>query len=499
VAPENWKQKPLVRTVRGLRMRLTVSYVIFFGLLIAGIGFIFRETLDKILIQRTETILDQEWAALRGYLRISEGKVSWVYDQDDPEESSIVDHLRRVLMIADENGNVREISNGYLALEAESRAQIDRVLHGKGPFFKTKVTTRNDLYTVKMGVIREDGKDFFCAIGYPAASNQGVLEEFSHIYFTLTPVLLLLTALLGWWLAGRALRPLNELVAATQRISARNLSLRIPSRGTGDELDTLIHTFNHMLERLERNFEQVRQFSIDASHELRTPLTGIRGQLEVALISAHTVEQHREAMENALQDVERLSHIVKSLILLAQAESGQLLLQKAEVDLTPVIQDLVSQFEIPAEERGIKLATVLPPQCRALVDRVQFERLISNLLSNAVKYCHAGGQIRIELNPSASDLHLSVSDDGPGIAPEYLPYIFDRFYRVPRGQADHDKGLGLGLSFVAWIVKAHGGTIHVESEPGYGTSFRITLPAGIEVPAFDVTRAQGVNTTVDTA
>src|SRR5262249_43307542 len=155
--------------------------------------------------------------------------------------------------------------------------------------------------------------------------------------------------------------------------------------------------YMRMLQRLEASFHQIKQFSTDVSHELRTPITGIRGQLEVALFTAKTTEQYREAIFNALQDIDRLSQIVRALLLLSQAESGQLVLQKSRLNLTEVVGDLVDQFQIPAEEAGVRLTAALPPECAADVDRVQIERLINNLLSNALKFTPRGGDVRVSL------------------------------------------------------------------------------------------------------
>jgi signal transduction histidine kinase len=157
-----------------------------------------------------------------------------------------------------------------------------------------------------------------------------------------------------------------------------------------------------------------------------------------------------------------------------------LVLQKVQVDLSEIVQDLVDQFQIPAEAAGVRLSAVVPSRCPAALDRVQIERMLNNLLSNAVKFTPEGGEIRITVRPEDDAIELLVEDTGRGIPEQYLPHIFDRFYRVPgSGSAPGpDQGLGLGLSFVAWIVKAHEGTIQVESTPGKGTKFRIQLPAG---------------------
>ncbi len=252
--------------------------------------------------------------------------------------------------------------------------------------------------------------------------------------------------------------------------------MQIPLRQANDELDRLIEAFNHMMTRLNFSFEQIRQFSTDVSHELRTPLTIVRGQLEVAMFTAQTVDQYREAMADTLEDVDRLSNIVRALFMLSQAESGQLVLQKTPIDFARLVTDLVDEYQIPADAQGVHLSVVLPPQCPILADRVQIERLVSNLLGNAIKYTPSGGDVRVRLTLEGLRAIFVVEDTGVGIAPEHLPHIFDRFYRVP--SADPEKGLGLGLSFVAWIVKAHGGTVDVESVLDKGTRFIVSLPAG---------------------
>ena len=172
-----------------------------------------------------------------------------------------------------------------------------------------------------------------------------------------------------------------------------------------------------MIERLEASFQQMKQFSTDVSHELRTPITAIRGQLEVALFTAKTTEQYREAMFNALQDIDRLSQIVRALLLLSQAESGQLALQKSRLNLCEALEDLVEQFQIPAEAAGIRLTADLPGDCFAEVDRVQIERMVTNLLSNAIKFTPEKGSVRVRLR----SCRRPRGDRGGGYRPRH-PY-----------------------------------------------------------------------------
>jgi heavy metal sensor kinase len=332
-----------------------------------------------------------------------------------------------------------------------------------------------DRVLLRYGVFRSEGKPYLLVVGRRMTDVEGLPNAFLSDYFTVLPLLLLVTGVLGWFMAGRALMPVNKVAEAAQRISGSNLHLRIPRRFANDELEQMIVAFNTMMDRLSESFEQVRRFSTDVSHELRTPLTAIRGQLEVALMTAEKEEDFRDAIVNALEDVDRISNIVRALLLLSQAETGQLALHKDAVNLTEVVAELAEQFRTTAQESGVELEWNLDENVYILGDRTQMDRLVTNLLSNALKYTPAEGHVLVEVRRelSTGSAILTVADDGKGIPPESLPHIFDRFYRVP-GE-DPDKGLGLGLSFVNWIVKAHEGRLDVKSTVGAGTTFTVTL------------------------
>ena len=478
--------------------------------MLIAVGAIYRQKLAATLDAQIRDGLEQEWAAVKGYLRIENNKPIWYYDRDDPDESAIVERLKRVYIVTNADGNVLvdsqgipQISPAYESTGRDSPAEIAAALHAKPPHWTIRRSNKGIPYLVRSGAVYDwdDNRKppFFVAVGRTLADNEHILREATWAYVRIIPLLILSGCLLGWFLAARALTPVLEVAQAAQRISGSNLSLRIPTRGAGDELDYLIATFNRMIQRLDNSFTQIRQFSTDVSHELRTPITAIRGQLEVALFTASNVEQYREAMLNALQDVERLSQIVRALLLLSQAESGQLALQKTRLDLSRLVADVVDQFQIPYEEARVRLTASLPPECPAEVDRIQIERMVSNLLSNALKFTPAGGEVRVSLENEAGNAELAVRDTGRGISNDHLPHIFDRFYRVPgRDASGPERGLGLGLSFVAWIVKAHGGTVRVESALGKGTSFLISLPVAESVVAAaeqqaDMTVPSGMN------
>jgi len=475
-------QKPATslffRLARNLRVRLTLSYLLFFSLVLVSLGFLVKEVLFVVLNQQNERVLDEEWTALKGYLRVMRGELVWAFDPEDPDEAFAVERLHRILMLADTDGNVIELSPGYIALGAESKETIRQVLTTGKHQSVLRHSAKGEAFLVRLGILHDDGKQMFCAIGHNVQQNLTLPGRIVRAYFLALPVILLAIVILGWFAAGRALRPLGQATGAIRTVADGNLSLRLPPVGSHDELDTLIHTFNTMMDRVEASFQQVRQFSIDASHELRTPITVIRGQLEVALLTGNTKEDYREAVLAALADVERLGQIVKSLLLLAQAESGQLAVQKQPLDLTEVVGDAVAQFQIAAQDKEIFIGIRTPETCPAEVDRVQFERLLSNLLANAVIYTQEGGRIDVTLEHTPAQVRLAIADNGPGISEQHLPHIFERFYRVREGDRGENKGIGLGLAFVAWIVKAHDGRITVHSQPGQGSTFEVLLPAG---------------------
>jgi heavy metal sensor kinase len=471
--------------VRGMRFRLAVSYVAFFAILLAAIGISFKQHLKNEVEADTKLTVQSDWEAVKLYLHIKNAGPVWQADLTDPEEGFIVERLRRVYLLADAGGNVVQNSDIYESMGFDSADEIRRILAGpsKGEFVVRKDKDGTP-YMIERGWMHDDdGKEkYFLAIGRSLAIQYKTVDNFTRTYLLLAPMILALSCLFGWWLAGIAIQPINSVAQAAQNVTGSNLTLQIPLRGAGDELDHLIDSFNQMTERLHQSFEQIRRFSTDVSHELRTPITAIRGQLEVALFTAETPEQYRESIINAMEDIEKLSSIVRALLLLSQAESGQVVLQKTPLDLAEVVTDLVDQFQIPAEEKDVRLTAEIEPCAPVEADHTQIERLLSNLLSNAVKYTPKGGSVRVIVGPAREPgwTKISVEDTGVGIPAENLPHIFDRFYRVRNAQTSAIQGLGLGLSFVAWIVEAHGGRIDVASNSGDGTRFTVLLPSGPE-------------------
>jgi heavy metal sensor kinase len=493
---------------RGLRFTLTAVYTLVFTLLLVGVTLLFRQTLSNSIESQSHDDLEQNWAVVKAYLRIvndpgpTNFHPKWFQDEGDSDEKSAVASVQKVYLIADASGKMMESSSTAEELGLGKPNEIRSVLQSPGPVWNYKTDSEGVLYLIRASYVNAEedkGKKFYVAIGTSLADSRKLLKKFTLVGVALVPLVILTGCVMGWIFAGRALTPVLEVARTAERISGSNLSLRIPARGAGDEIDRLIETFNQMIERIEINFNQVRQFSTDVSHELRTPITIVRGQLEVALFTAKTVEQYRDAIVDSLSDIERLSQIVRALLLLSQAETGQVILQKQQLDLVEVAENIVDQFQIPAEGAEVTLRFIKHAgQCTGEFDRVQIERMLSNLLSNAVKFTQAGGEVRVLVDRRDDTAEIRVEDTGAGIPAEHLPHIFDRFYRV-RGageQSSPEKGLGLGLSFVAWIVRAHGGTVDVQSEPGKGTTFTVSLPLRGPEAALPVESAGAQNSEV---
>lgn len=473
------------RLSRSLRFRVALSYVAFFAILVIAVGFILRAMLGSSLERELRVVIDEEWAAAKGYMRIVNYRPIWQYDRADPEESLIVTKITGgVYLLTDAKGKVLEISETYKGIPMSTQAEINGTIKKTETDWSYKKDEEGTRYLLHQGVMYDSQqRPYYMVIGKPLSEIETVLGTFTRTYSLVGILAILGGAIAGWLMAGRALTPLISVAQAASELKGTNLQVRIPLRGAGDELDRLIGSFNAMTERLAKSFEQIRQFSTDVSHELRTPLTGIRGQLEVAMFTASSPEQYREAILNALQDVEQLSNIVRALLLLSQAESGQLALQRQELDLTPLVRDLIEQFEFAAEDQKLKLQCELSAEgCIVNADRVQIGRLITNLVSNAIKYTPSGGCVKVGIRREGGFVQFIVSDTGVGIPAEDLPHIFDRFYRVRKMNTKGVQGLGLGLSFVSWIVEVHGGKIDVVSEEGQGTTFTVSLPAADASP-----------------
>lgn len=296
------------------------------------------------------------------------------------------------------------------------------------------------------------------------------------VFLILVPSLLFVAAVVGFFLAGKALKPIREIARTTRHITVNNLDERITVPVARDDIGQLASTINGMLDRLSLSFQKITQFTADASHELRTPLTIMRGELEIALRGERSAEDYLETLGSSLEEVERMSKIVNDLLLLSKSDMGQELMHHDPVDLKILLNDMMAHFRILADESRIELSSDLQEVETVFGDQLRLRQMMVNLLSNAIRYTAPGGRIKLSLNNTADGVEIAVADTGIGIPEADIPRIFDRFYRADKARSRQYGGSGLGLSIVKWIVDSHHGVIKVDSVVGEGTVFRVLFP-----------------------
>jgi heavy metal sensor kinase len=274
-------------------------------------------------------------------------------------------------------------------------------------------------------------------------------------------------------------------------ITSKNLNQRINPPKVKDEISRLIETFNEMISRLDESFQQMKQFSSDASHELKTPLTILKGEVEVMLRKERTSHEYQQTLKSNLEEINRMSQIVEDLLTLSKADTGEIRLNKEDINLTEILNEVVAQMNRLASSKKLDLSSSNHDENIHLFgDALRLRELFINLIENGIKYTEEGGSVRIFLQKVSSARNQSgwlerekgelvkiiVSDTGIGIAQEDQERIFDRFFRVDKARSREQGGSGLGLSICKWIVEAHQGDIEVESELGKGSSFIVRLP-----------------------
>ncbi|MGK2943300.1 MAG: sensor histidine kinase [Desulfuromonadales bacterium] len=307
---------------------------------------------------------------------------------------------------------------------------------------------------------------------------QETIEELRLIYLVVGPFAIFWLCLGCWLLAERTIAPIIEVTDAAQGITADNLSRRLPSGNYQDELAQMVACLNQMLDRLEKSFRRIRQFSGDASHELRTPLTILRGETEVTLRWAKTPDEFRDMLRSNMEEIDRMERIIESLLTLAKSEVGELTLEMKELSLSDLVQELYLQSSLLCETKNIKVQLLLEvdQEIRIRGDELRLRQMFLNLISNGIKYTPENGHQEITLAMDNGYACVVITDSGIGIPAEHLPHIFDRFYRVDKARNRMDGGTGLGLAIVKWIAEAHGGSIKVTSEINKGSSFSVCLP-----------------------
>lgn len=301
-----------------------------------------------------------------------------------------------------------------------------------------------------------------------------VAEEIAEVIFFCLLPLTALTVVGGSWLLRKALRPLESLATTVDQLQAHNLREPLPRTHNGDEVDRLTEALNASHARLEAAFKRIRDFTLNASHELKTPLALLHAEIEAALTDPEASPRQREMFSSQLGEIQRLGKIVSELALLAKADAGQAQLQFESVPLHELVQDSFGDAQILAQSRQIEVRLDPCEHTTLWGDRHRLRQLLLNLTDNAIKHNQPGGCVRMMLRRLEQRAELVITNTGPGITPERLPRVFDRFYRGDESHNSDLEGSGLGLSIAQWIVEAHGGTIQITSADE--TRVTVSLP-----------------------
>ncbi len=314
-------------------------------------------------------------------------------------------------------------------------------------------------------------------IAIDVSQQEALLARYRQRFWLILLGTLAVFPLVGYQIARRGIRPVKEVARIARHISSTNLHERIQPEGYPSELASLAATFNNMLDGLEESFDRISRFSADIAHDLRTPVNIIRGEAEVALARARTVEEYREVLGSCLEEGVRLSNLIGDLLFLARAESPLAHLHRESIDIGELLSGIREYYEAPAAERGVFLTTEVPlTPVIAQLDRTLLQRAVGNLVSNALAHTPPGKSVVLGASAEAASIRIEVSDAGEGIPPEALPRVFDRFFRVDESRSQASGGTGLGLAIVQGIMLLHGGKVEIASQLGQGTQVTLSIP-----------------------
>ncbi len=456
-------------------MRLTLSYLLIFLLAEllfgAGMWFILRKNLYDIADATLENQADDLRRFLEARAHLPAEQLQAAISDDYQIERS-----EDYVQISKSGGELVYQSN-FLQTNPLPPIPLDRL---RKPRYQT-VRLHASPFRILSQKISVGGEVLLVRIGSTLDEEQETLDAFQKYLLLFAPLLLLAASGVGYWMSRGALAPVDALARTARTISGSNLSQRLESLHTGDELQRLSDTLNEMLARIESAFMRITEFTADASHELRTPLALIRTEAELALRRSRNEREYRDALQHILAESQRTSRLIDELLELARADSGSEILTLLPADLLAIVRDRFEKWIALASLRDLKLvwqgdsAGGFNPM-PVMGDESALRRVIDILLENAVKYTPSPGAIALSAQEIDGNAVISVADSGIGIAPEDQARIFERFYRVDKARSRAMGGAGLGLAIARWIVQRHQGSIGVHSDGRTGATFRVEIP-----------------------
>ncbi|MDP3089857.1 MAG: ATP-binding protein [Nitrospira sp.] len=459
------------RHIRRAALFLMLGLIFTFGILLyAGLSIVLHRHVDQELLATAQAEARQVEVAT-GVLREFGGSG----DDDDADERLIREAARSVVVLSPD-GTAVWTGAAVAKRPGLAQAMIGRTLQGEVVYDTISTGSGSQVRRILFPIQRDRDVRYILQ----TEASLRVVRESLQMLLGLLGAVVLLGLGAAWlgsgWLARETLLPVEALSRTAEQITSPPLDIRAPVDAPYVEFQRLAHVFNAMLDRLHKVFESQRRFVADAAHELKTPLTAIRGNLEVALQRARSAEEYRDSMLTLLGEVERLIALTHSLLTLAQLSGERTAMEMKPLALEPIARNVIGDLDVLAQDRAITLSLAVGPVPMVLGEAGRLKQVLINLLDNALRHTPAQGKIAVTLAATASIVRITVSDTGPGIAPELLPHLFEPFYRADRARAKEDGGTGLGLAIVKEIVEAHGGEVRVESEVGKGAVFTLLLP-----------------------
>jgi heavy metal sensor kinase len=413
---------------------------------------------------------------LHGYLRFDSDLPRVEHNTEDGDQAAFVQEATRYLRMYD-------VGTGRLLFQSTGIASMgllltpEQVRANRAHLRPFDVATQYGRVRIANSAIRDRlGREYLVQVGVSLNTMDAALRRYRDLLLWLLPAALLVSVAVSWWLAAFALRPLTVLAADAREIDVRTLERRVPTRGVQDELEDVATAFNDTLGRLEHSVGEMRQFSAALAHELRTPLAALRGEIELALRQSSRNADEQSRLASQIEELDRLARLIDQILTLARAESGQIRLTFAPVDVGALAASLVEQLEPVAQARTIDLRCERNGTVMVKGDAGWLQRLLLNLLDNAIKFTREGGQVVLRVSHEAGRARIDVRDTGIGMPPDVMPHVFERFFQADPARSSVNDGAGVGLSLVKWIVDRHEGTISVNSRVGEGSTFTVRLP-----------------------
>lgn len=476
----------------GIRLQLTVWYTLVFALLLLCSDALLYTQLQTSLLSNLDKALQLQATQIASGVS-NEGGVVSVQDvtgdlidsrasgggntSSNNQQGSYVDvTFSSLVRVLDIQGHSVRSSSLFHTLIVPN-ISFSQALHGK--VWEGTVQTHDGqqvrLYSM---AITENGTPFaVIQVGESLAQLNASLHSLLLELLLISPFALLLAICGSYLLAARAFLPIDRLTRIARQIEAGDLHQRVPVPPAYDEIQRLAQTLNEMIERLDLSFTRQRRFVADASHELRTPVAVIHSITDLALLQELSPPEYTMLLENINTEAERLGYLISDLLALARADEGKATFEQESLRLDELVKAVAANAELLAAERGVLLTVQADKPITILGDEARLIQMVMNLLDNAIIYTNAGGHVRLTAAHNETMAYVIVQDTGIGIAPEHLPHIFERFYRVDPARARAEgNSSGLGLALVKWVVEAHHGSILVKSQPGQGSSFTVTLP-----------------------